>query len=231
MENKGFAVREGRTEIDVPHQNGILTFIHPYAGPNTFAKVGEQIDAKNLQRPTYAQTTFLAHTAWQNQDNKYSDEIIKLLKSNWFWGFNGILYVPNKGAFVEDNPKVVDGRVSMNHLALVKRLESGDKAVRFAPFGFKTGEQSAKDLAKNAFVIALAGEEGAEKLAEVADNYSAKPYVYSFDKIDQETVRVPALYASCGGRLSLRGSSYGGDRGGCAFGVFGAGEASARKNI
>ena len=230
MENKGFTVREGRTEIDVPHQNGILTFIHPYMGPNTFAKVGEQIDEKNLQRPTYAQTASLAHTAWQNQDNKYSQEIIKLLKSNWFWGFNGILYVPKEGAFIEDAPKVVDGRVSMDKSALVKRLEAGDKAVRFAPFGFKTGEQSAKDLAKNAFIIALAGEEGAEKLTEVAGKYSAKPYVNSYNKIDQETVRVPALdECYVGYWLGVYSSDWDDFRSGCAFGVSNSCEAGAPK--
>lgn len=222
MENKGFAVREGRTEIDVPHQNGILTSIHPYAGPNTFAKVGEQIDAQKLQRPTYAQTASLVHASWQNKDNKYSQEIIKILKNNWFWGFNGILYVPNEGAFIEDNPKVVCNRVSMDKSALVKRLEAKDSSVRFVPFGFKTREQSAKDLAKNAFVIALAGEEGAEKLAEVAGNYSAKPYVNSTNKTDEEIANVSALdadYLYGGDRLDVDSCDYGSSRLGYAFGV------------
>ena len=101
--------------------------------------------------------------------------------------------VPNHGIYIEDNPKIKNNRVSMDKDSLIKRLELGDRNVRFVPFGFKIRFQSSSDLARNPFVKALAGEEGAEKLAEVSENYECEPYVWSEDNIDRSIVSVAGL--------------------------------------
>ena len=120
----------------------------------------------------------------------------------------------------------------MDKSELVKKLEADSKDVRFVPFGYKTGEQSTKELEKNPFFIALAGEEGAEKLAESSGNYKLKPYLYSFKKIDEFKTRVASLgdlrvCDDCGLGVG-GGSDVGRDR--RAFGVFNeTGEASPQK--
>lgn len=217
---KGLRAKEGRTELYAEHEGKDITFIYPAKGPGTFAQVGEQIDSDGLIRPTMAQTASLAYAAWQNPKDKYSSEVIDVIKNKWLWAFNGILYVPNKGAYIQDDPKTENGRVSMNLSELEKMLKEGDPRVRFVPFGYKTEKQTALELGKNRFVQALAEKEGAEKLAEVANRYKKQPYVWSFNNVNEETQRVAALGSLwvLGGWLGVDGDGVGG-YGGRAFGV------------
>ena len=103
---------------------------------------------------------------------------------------------------------------------LVKRLEGGDKTVRFVPFGYKIEEQSARDLARNKLVIGLAGEEGAEKLAKVAGNkYRENPYVASFKNVDTKLARATGLSSNRADlRLYVFGYNWLSYRDGYAFG-------------
>ena len=94
-------VKEGRTELTIDHQGQDLTFIHPYFGPGTYAEVDAKLTSPEikLERPTLSQTASLANTVF-NSDDKYSNEIKRLMKSNWLLGFTGILYVPKEGAYI-----------------------------------------------------------------------------------------------------------------------------------
>lgn len=212
-------VKEGRTELTVVHNGEDLTFIHPYFGSDTYANVGDQITAVKeikLRTPTMAQTASLVNTAF-NSDDRYSEEIKQLMKDSGLWAFTGILYVPGEGAYIQDYPEVKEGKPYMEKSDLVSKLEKKDPSVRFAPFGFKINEMTPKELAKNKFVIALAGEEGADKLAEVAGKHNINPYLWSFESVDKLETKVSAL---CSGRGSGR-LVVGGDRGdwnGFAFG-------------
>lgn len=190
MQYKG-SFKEWR--IDIHHENDVLTFLYP-DGPGTFTQVAHKIDSfYNHQKPTFSQNCSLVHSAWQNKDNPHAQKIITLLRDDWLWSFNGIAYVPNQGVFIEDNPRYIYDRVLMFPSNLIKRLEAGDKTVRFVPFGFKTGEQSARELSKNAFIIALAGEEGAEKLAQVCGKYPQKPILYTINNVIEKTITIPSL--------------------------------------
>lgn len=215
---RGLRVREGRTELEADHLGRTITFLHPAYGPDDYFSVQRGIEKAGLRVPTMAETISLAYSAWQNPNEKYSKEIIQLLKNGWFWGFTGNLYVPNKGVYIQDNPEVKSGIVIMNEQDLVKKLESGDDSVRFVPFGFQNGEISLRELEKNPYVQALVGEEGAEKLGEVTDKYRKKLYLYSFKNVNEPIARVPAL-SSDWNDLRLNVSGYSGD--GYAFGLVG----------
>ena len=104
---------------------------------------------------------------------------------------------------------------------LERKLKSNDSSVRFVPFGFETESMSAIQLVKNRYVIALAGEEGAEKLAEVAGKFKQKPYLWSFKSVNEPTTRVSALSSNWDlGHWLLVGGDLHGDCGaGHAFGV------------
>lgn len=78
---KGLRAKERMTELYAKHEGKDLTFIYPAKGPGTFAQVGEQIDSDRLIRPTMAQTASLAYSAWQNPKDKYSAEVIDILKN------------------------------------------------------------------------------------------------------------------------------------------------------
>ncbi len=220
-QSRGIKAREGITYLDVSHLDRELTFIYPAKGPNNYFNVRERILESNLRTPTMSQNASLVYSAWQNPKEKYSKEIIDILRNSWLWGFNGILYVPKEGAYIQDNPEVKDSKVVMNKSGLVKKLKSNDPTVRFVEFGsYKPGEQTSKELAENKFVQALASEEGAQKLAEVSTNYKFKPYVWSFNNVDEEFTRVAALLSLWGGnRLYVASSSDDVSGCGCALGV------------
>ena len=220
---QGSRVEEQRTKLFAPHDGGELTFLHPSYGPNTYANVGLAIVQNNLKRPTMAETASLVHAAF-NSDDRYSAEIKDIMRQRqvWLWAFTGtLLYVPNEGAFIQDDPEIRDGMPFMDRGSLEQRINAKDPSVRHVPFGYKVGEMSPLELAKNPYVIGLAGEEGAEQLARVADKYSDKPYLWSFESVDGNVIRVSALNSGdLDRRLSVGGDLHGDDWVGRAFGVF-----------
>jgi hypothetical protein len=194
MTSKGLRVKERRTELIVEHEGKDLTFVAPASEGGYFVSVRNQLEQNGLRMPTMAETASLVYAAWQNPDNKYSKDIISKLESDRLFTNNGLLYVSNKGVYVVDNPPVVDGRVSLDEEELItKRLLEEDSSVRFVPFGYGLEAQSYLQLAKNPFVKALAGDEGAKKLAEISEKYKLKPYVWSFDNVNKLETMVASL--------------------------------------
>ena len=203
-------------------------------GPGTYADVNSRILEAGLEEPTMAQTANLVHAAWQNPNEKYSSDVIRKLRSNWLWASNGLLYVPNEGVFIQDRPQIKNGKVFMDKNELTRKLSDEDPSVRFVEFGtYKRESQSSLELSRNTFVRALAGEEGAEKLAEVADKYNYKPYVWALNgkDVSQLTAKVAGLYSrafvGCG--LGVGGGIWVADGGGYAFGVLNESRSDASK--
>ena len=214
MKVKPARIEEGRTKYIVEHNGKDLTFIHPSFGPNTYAVVGQEIEIAKLKRPSMSQVVSLVNTAF-NSDDKYSKEIQRILKENFLWAFTGQLYIPKEGVYFQDDPKIRNEMPFMNKSDLETKLEKSDPSVRFTPFGFKTGEMTPSELAKNTFVIAQAGEEGADKLAEVAGKFKDNPFLLSFESVDEEVTRVSSLDSGWGSVLRLyvvgiRGNGRGG---------------------
>ena len=211
---------------EIPHEEGNLSFQHP-AFKGTYGNVAEQIDEAGLKRPNSPETASLVYDAFQNKDEKYESEIISILKDNWFWEFTGNLYLPksdeeiNNGVILEYNPKIKNGNLIMNKNSLIKRLKENDALVKFVPFGYKIEKQSSLELSKNPYIVARYGEEGAEKIAEVASKYENKPHVWNFNSVDEEKVRMSVLGRnwSFDGRLLVDGNFWNGLNQGHAFGV------------
>ena len=223
-QNAGLDYEVGRTLLKPRGTN--LTFVHPKYGPNTYANVKGQIEKDNLKPATMAETASLIHAAF-NSENPFSEEIRELMKNKYILAFTGSLCLPknpnkkyHNGALIKDNPETRDGMPFMDESELVKKLESNDKSVRFIPFGYKTESMSSLELAKNPYVVALAGQDGAEKLAEVADKHQRQPYLGSFKSVEQPLTRVSALdsYWGLGSRLIVFGYYRGYGRDGSAFG-------------
>jgi len=228
-----YAIRKGRIEIDVPHNEDKLTFIYPAKGPGTYTQVAEAIDQEGLARPTLAETASILYPGFCDENAMKEPEfasIRQLMKDNWLWAFTGILYVPNEGAYIQENPEIRNRMPLMDKSELVRKLEESDPSVRHVPFGYQIKKMSPVELSKNPFIIGLAGEEGADKLAQIADKHKRKSYLWSFKSVDQETTRVSGLI-SCWDLdvlgLFVGGDSRGDGRYGFGFGVHkNTGEAS-----
>jgi len=218
-ETQGLSVEE-RITLTVAHNGEDLTFLHPVYGPGTYTIVKEAIEKDNLKTPTIAETVSLVHTAF-NSNDEYSNEIkqfmkgkwewaysnemkrfMKVMKGKWMWGFTGTLYTP-KGVYIQDNPEVRDRMPFMEESELVNKLEANDSSVRFVPFGFDVGEMTSSQLSKNDYIIALVGEEGSYKLAEIADKHKKNPILWSFKSVDTQFIRVSALGSYSGAVLGF----------------------------
>jgi len=223
MKEQNYEIRKGKTEIDVLHKDTNLTFIHPAYGPNKYSNLKELIEKDGLNSPTMSETASLVYQAFINdkegKEPEFND-IKKIIKDMWLWGFTGILYTP-KLIYIQDNPETRSGTPFMDESELVKKLGENDSNVKTLQYGFKLESMTSLELAKNPFVIALAGEEGADKLAQVADTFKIKPYLWSFKSVDKNLTRVSALgsYWDLGRRLVVDGDYLGGSRGGYALGV------------
>src|SRR3989344_3675822 len=189
--------RAGKIELDVDHEGEDLTFQFPFKGPGYFNEVKDKI------------------------------------RNNWLWAFTLARYLPeSKRVYFEDISEltedvireILSGRPNLKESDLVKKLENtkGIRAVSFSDY--KTGEQTPLELEKNEFVIAQAGEEGAEKLAEVADKFRLNPIrlnpiLYALNLVSQSKTSVSALgsYWSLDRRLVVDGGR-GGNGGGFALG-------------
>jgi len=236
MANEGLKIREGRIDLIAEHAGREINFVYPASGPGTYADVRSKISEGKLKMPAMSETASLVYAAWQNPDEKYSKEIINLLKNKWLLANNGIL-LAKKGVYVQDNPPVKDGKIVMDEKALEKKLsncqygimKSCDESIRFTEYGFDLESQKASDLAKNRFVIVLAGTEGAEKLAKTAEKYPSKPYVFGSNRPDENNIRVAALVSDYNGSGLVVYGYYFDDWSGFAFGVSKTGEASLRK--
>ena len=242
--------RTRRTKMQIFHEDRNLTFLFPAKGPERYVDIQEQITKDRLKAPNFAETVSLVYTAYKNSNEPEFKNVLDILNKEGLWAFTGNLYIPKgkgdyqNGVIIQDNPQIKNGRIFMDESELVKKLEANDKSVRFVPFGFKIGEHSVDELEKNAYVIGLAGEEGAENLAEMAGRYKHIPDVYSFygevneklnsfDEVNEKITRVSALDGNGdGNRLCVIGN-FVGSGGGHAFGVSSSadeGSASAPEN-
>jgi hypothetical protein len=222
-------------EITVSHEGKDITFLAPYFRGSNYSIIRTEIEQAGLRKPTFAETVSLAYDAFvTDRENAYSKQVRELMKSSWLRASNGILYVPNKGAYIQDYPEFKNGQVNMNERDLVKYLESNDRSVRFVPFGYKLEYQTSKELENNPFIRGLAGKEEAEKLAKISDKFKNKPYVWSFDNVNEPQIRFACLDSNwlVVDGLSVDGCDRFGNDGGFAFGVSGSSvsEADARKN-
>lgn len=218
LQNSFFRV-ESRTILTVPHLDRKLAFAYPIKGPGTYTDVAKQIDddktPSQLYKPTTAETISLIYAAMHDKDNKSAQEILKILRNRDFWCFTKNLWVPKGVCVVNDK----DGS-KLVRKDLEERLQANDKDVKFVPKGFRLGEQSAEELEKNPYIIAHAGEEGAEKLAEIASEFENKPIVYGLENVTEDTEKVTDLYSGWSGYwLVFSGSCFADGRGGCAAGV------------
>ena len=156
-------------------------------------------------------------------------DVRETMRNRWFWVFNRNLWT-GKGVYVSQDLEAIGRSQTLNTADLEKSLNGGkeingirfskDKLVRFAPKeSYKFGEHTPKSFAKDGFIIASCGVEGAEKLGEASTKFKfKKPYILGVETQAQEQ-RVSAFCEDDDG-LDFGGGSFDYGDGGRAFGVY-----------
>lgn len=208
-----------------------LVFNSQAVGPMNFAGLRQADYGQGFRMPTMPELIPLVYASLENKEYQTAKNVIQTLKQSWLTGNTGILYTL-EGMFVQDNPKLEKGRISMDEKILQSKLGrheekgvtfSDDRSIRFVPYGFKRESQSSLDLATNPVILGLTGsQENAERLAKSSEHYSLNPYFWALKDVQNPETRVAVM--NLGGfdnRLSVgaSGSEDGDNR--YSFGVFG----------
>jgi hypothetical protein len=189
----------GRIELWTPHNGGEIAFA-PLIGGDEYREVGWRILNSNQRVPTGDYTASLLHTAYgcTPEARRVIDEpefseiryAISESPNAALAVFNINLWI-DKGVYVFQDNEVIGASQCLTPEGLEKMLGGGkeidgirfsrDNRVRFAPKGsYVLGEQTPEELAKNGFIIASYGKEGAKKLAEISYSdvkyYDNPPY-------------------------------------------------------
>lgn len=226
-------VVRGRTELWVPHNGHEIAFVYPSAGPDTYRNVGKSILNQGQRIPTGDETASLLYATYCIPEFKDEHEfwnVKDIMRNRWLWVFNTNLWTA-KGVYVLQDTKAERSPLVANQLE--KKLKAGkeiggvrfsiDGKVRFAPKEtYQSGEQTPQTLAKDGFIIASFGKEGAEKLKEISLKIRVKPYVWCF-KTNRPVQGVSAFGSGVDRGLCFGGEDFveelGGEWGSQAFGV------------
>ncbi len=224
-----------RLEVIDPATGETLVFHSDQKGFGDFSVVAHGIRKAGLQCPTCAQALLLARTVWDEPGHEPFAAIIEAMQRRWLWTDTAILYVPDKGLYIRDHPRLkpveepmlteMSGKgIELDEQELATELAGGNPGVRFVPFGFRAGEMEAEDLGKHPVVRALAGgPEQAQLLTELAAHYPRKPFLNCFEGVEQKRARVVCLGASYLGEqmtVSCIGYDLGPNGNGmCGFGI------------
>jgi len=220
METKNARVVRGRTELWVPHNAGEIAFAYPSAGPNSYREVRKEILNRGQKIPTGSQTSSLLYAAYcipEVESEPEFENVRSIMRGAWLWLFNRNLWVENGVYVLQDTQAIGRGEsLDVNKLEIMlkngKEIEgvrfSEDGTLRFAPKEtYNLGEQTPEVLAKNGFVIASCGRDGAEKIADASAKFKRKPYVNGVETKKPEQ-RVSALDGYGGLRLDFGGLNF-----------------------
>ena len=220
-----------RTEIDFLHEGKTLTAVHPFYGPKTAKVLRDIIRANAGQREPTAPEAISFLDALYGGEHAISQEAMALMHLNYFRGFTGIVRDDaNDLISCLDFPEFnADG--SLDRSNLLARVAKGEAGIRTVPISkIQTGYQKPTELAKNPFVCALSGAEGAEKVARLADRHPKKEaHVWIPEVGELPVVRIAALDSDDNGWLNVCGDDVELYRYSYAFGVLNSREADAPK--
>ena len=213
-------IRVGKTEMDFPHQGKTLTAAYPFYGPANSRTLQNLIREDGYIEPTSAQSTSFVHEYF-NGDEPQAKEVNQIMRNKYFSGFTGILYVPKEGiAHFIDYSKFNENSI-VDKDNLLKRLDESYAQVPFEHL--KGGSIDWRKVAKHPYFVAWAGgEEGAEKLAELASKHPGqKAYIWVPDvsNLKEPIARIATLDFNWVGPGLCVFSNYHGNEDSFAFGV------------
>ncbi|MFO7923184.1 MAG: hypothetical protein R6U58_05790 [Bacteroidales bacterium] len=204
-----------KTELEFPHKGETLTAIYPFFGPANLKSLQAEIRRKNFSEPTFPELTSFVHHYFNGKDSQ-AKEVDEIMYTKYFAAFTEILYLPRKNEVCFLDHPDLEGGSFVDAEYLLSRLRLNEVRTRVSLENVETGSVPWNRMAKNPLFIAVSGgEEGAEKLAELASKHSDKKghiFVPKMSNFSSPQARIPLLYSYDKGRsltVTLNGSGYG----------------------
>ena len=173
--------------------NNVCYSYPPFVG--NILETRDKILSKRLYLTSFKENVSLIHSVIMNNNNDFTCDIIERLKENILWCFTLLLVMPGDGVYIKDMRR----SFMMNEVKIIESIKRGkevngvkystDKKIRFVPFGYNADNRTAN----HPLYIALAGEDGAKQLEDIASKYSNKPCLFSPENIEQKATYATAL--------------------------------------
>lgn len=197
-----------------PHQGKTIIAAHPFFGPANSKTLLSEIKREEYVEPAFPELVSFVHSFFKGE-GPLAEEVSEIMSAKYFVGFTGILYLPHKSeVYFIDRPRF-DRRSVVDMDDLLTRLRLKEVHAKVSLENIERGSISWNKIPKNPLFRALAGgEEGAEKLAELASKHSDKKghiFVPETSNFTSPQARIPLLYSYDKGRsltVSLNGSGY-----------------------
>lgn len=199
--------------MEFPHQGKSLIAGYPFFGPANSRTLQNEIKRGGYLEPTFPELISFIHHCYFNGTPSHAGMIDEIMKTKYFVGFTGVLYLPGKNevCFFDhpslDRASVVD----FDYLEMKQRLHYDCKRVDLDDV--ETGLVPWNRIAGNPLFRAVSGgEEGAGKLAELASMHSDKNgyiFVPKISNFSSPQARIILLYSYGGGKsltVTLNGS-------------------------
>jgi hypothetical protein len=195
-------------EVADPATGESVVFHTEQKGFGDYSVVAHGIRETGLKCPSFGQALLLAHAVWKEPDHEPFASIIEAMQRRWLWTDTALLYVPGKGVYVRDHPRLnpveepllteMSGKgIHFDEEELEAELEKKNPDVRLVPFGFRAGEMDAEDLIEHPVIVGLAGSrQRTALLVELASHYPQKPFLNCFENVEKTAARVACLGAS-----------------------------------
>jgi len=189
------------------HLDSRFIFNDKAIGPSNFYGLRKANYGKGFGMPTLSDLTVLLNACFLNRDFDSSKQVVQHAEHR-LTGNTAILYSPQEGMYVQDNPTIRYSRISMSKTSLRKKISrelygtlcSEDGHIRFVQEGntHQLGRIEPADLHKNHVILALfGGSARARKLTEICEENELTPYL-EVDSINREAIVVPHLFYSSG---------------------------------
>jgi hypothetical protein len=202
-----------KTAMEFPHQGRSLTAIHPFFGPANSKTLLEELGREKYSEPTLPELASFIHHYYHGFAE--AGEVNEIMRTKYFVGYTGIIYLPQeKEICFIDYPAFDRGSV-VDIDDLITRMRFREIRAKVSLENIESGSLPWNKIAGNPLFIALCGEEGAEKIAEIASRHPDQRgfiFVPEFSNFTSPQARIPLVYSYNDGRsltVTLNGSGNG----------------------
>ena len=200
--------------MEFPYQGKVLTASHPWFGPANSKTLLAEIEREQFKAAAFPElVSFIHHT--YGKDSPQAEELKMIMNTKYFIGFTGVLYLPHKSEVCFVDYPSFDGGSVVDVDDLLKRMKLGEARDKVSLENVEKGPVSWKEIPQNPFFKAVCGgEEGAEKVAELASLHTDKTGLIFVPKMSNFTspqARIALLYSYQSGKslsVSLNGAGY-----------------------
>lgn len=163
----------GKLYLVVKHTcREIWFYAKEYVGD--YYEIAHRIEQDGYVMPTFEENIALLFASCEDYFSRYNVLISDALARYPMLGSTAMLYVEGRGLFIQDHPRIEEGRIIMDLEELENKLKTGEPTVRFSPVLDRTQLDGSAHPANKGMITTwtpFTGKDGAHKLNRIAHKH------------------------------------------------------------